>query len=141
MTVVAIIGILASIAIPSYNKYRAKSYNASAKVQLHNIMLTEQTLFSTGGSYLAVAAGIGPGMMGVLPNQNASNGVGYIVHLPLGAGAAKFTAYTGHIQGTQVFAGSENTGPLWNLVKTGMTPVQDAQTQPNAVLLSSWGNR
>ncbi|MDX8398128.1 MAG: type II secretion system protein [Mariprofundaceae bacterium] len=141
MVVVGIIGILASIAVPLFNQYRTKAYDASAKVQVHNIVLTEQAYFSTEGSYLSVAAGVGPGAMGVLPNQNASTGVGYIVYLPNGVNSANFTAYTGHQNGTRVFAASENNGPLWKIKAAGSSADQDAQAQPNTVLVDAWGSR
>ena len=38
MIVVAIIGILAAIAIPSFNDYRAKANDSSAKADLKNAM-------------------------------------------------------------------------------------------------------
>lgn len=37
MVVIAIIGILASLAIPGYSSYRKKSYNAAAQSDLRNV--------------------------------------------------------------------------------------------------------
>lgn len=37
LIVVAIIGILAAIAIPQFSAYRAKTYNATAKADVHNV--------------------------------------------------------------------------------------------------------
>ena len=37
MIVIAIIGILAAIAIPQFNAYRARSYNASANADMRNL--------------------------------------------------------------------------------------------------------
>jgi len=141
MISVAIVGILAAIATPLFSLYRGRSFDASAKTQLHNLMLTEQAIFSINNNYVAVPAGIGPGMMGVLPNQSASKGVGYIVHLPVATNGARFTAYTGHEKGSRIFAGSENNGPFWRITRANMTAVQDAQSQPNIILSSTWGNR
>ena len=42
MIVVAIIGILAAIAIPSFNDYRAKANDTSAKSDLKNAMTSMQ---------------------------------------------------------------------------------------------------
>jgi type IV pilus assembly protein PilA len=51
MIVIAIIGILAAIAIPQFNAYRARGYNASAKSDLKNAYTAAQAYFvdnSTG---------------------------------------------------------------------------------------------
>ena len=39
MIVVAIIGILAAIAIPQFNEYRAKAHDATAKTDARNAMM------------------------------------------------------------------------------------------------------
>ncbi|MBW2304295.1 MAG: prepilin-type N-terminal cleavage/methylation domain-containing protein, partial [Deltaproteobacteria bacterium] len=45
MIVIAIIGILAAIAIPQFNAYRARSYNASANTDLRNAMTAQEGYF------------------------------------------------------------------------------------------------
>jgi prepilin-type N-terminal cleavage/methylation domain-containing protein len=46
MIVVAIIGILAAIAIPQFNSYRIKGFNASAQSDIKNLYTSETALFS-----------------------------------------------------------------------------------------------
>jgi type IV pilus assembly protein PilA len=46
MIVVAIIGILAAIAIPQFNAYRARGYNTAAKSDLKNAYTAAQAFFS-----------------------------------------------------------------------------------------------
>ena len=45
MIVIAIIGILAAIAIPQFNAYRARSYNASANTDIRNLMTSCEGYF------------------------------------------------------------------------------------------------
>lgn len=51
MIVIAIIGILASIAIPQFLAYRMRSYNSVAKVLLHNLKSDNANLNSELGVY------------------------------------------------------------------------------------------
>ena len=51
MVVVAIIGILASIAIPNFKKYQGKAKTTEAKVQLSAVFMTEQQLEMEYDSY------------------------------------------------------------------------------------------
>jgi len=51
MIVVAIIGILASIAIPFFNSYRLRSYDAVATSDLKNLRSAEELLFTSSGVY------------------------------------------------------------------------------------------
>jgi len=51
MIVVAIIGILAAIAIPQFNAYRTRSFNATAKGLAHNMLGTEADLNSELGCF------------------------------------------------------------------------------------------
>jgi type IV pilus assembly protein PilA len=46
MLVIAIIGILAAIAIPQFNAYKAKSYNAASKSDLKNAYTAAQAYFT-----------------------------------------------------------------------------------------------
>lgn len=51
MIVIAIIGILAAIAIPQFNAYRARSYNASANTDLRNAMTAQEGYFIDKDTY------------------------------------------------------------------------------------------
>ena len=46
MVVVAIIGILAAIAIPNYQRYQARTRQSEAKVSLSNVYTAEQGFFA-----------------------------------------------------------------------------------------------
>jgi prepilin-type N-terminal cleavage/methylation domain-containing protein len=51
MIVVAIIGILASIAIPQFASFRQKAFNSSAIADLHNASLAEEALYTDFQEY------------------------------------------------------------------------------------------
>jgi type II secretory pathway pseudopilin PulG len=48
--VIAIIGILAAIAIPQFNQYKARAYDTASKADLHNIYLACKAYWSDTGS-------------------------------------------------------------------------------------------
>ena len=50
LIVIAIIGILAAIAIPQFNQYKARAYDTASKADLHNIFLACKAYWSDTGS-------------------------------------------------------------------------------------------
>nr|MBC8188642.1 prepilin-type N-terminal cleavage/methylation domain-containing protein [Pseudomonadota bacterium] len=56
MIVIAIIGILASIAIPSFLRYGLRTKSAEVKSNLGAIRVVEEAIFSEYGNYLSAAA-------------------------------------------------------------------------------------
>lgn len=56
LIVVAIIGILAAIAIPQFNAYRQKGYNAAASSDLRNFRTTLEAYQADYQSYPALTA-------------------------------------------------------------------------------------
>ena len=50
LIVISIIGILAAIAIPQFNQYKARAYGTAAKVDLHNLYLACKAFWSDNGS-------------------------------------------------------------------------------------------
>lgn len=59
MVVVAIIGILAAIAIPNYQKYQAKARQSEAKIALGAIYTAQQSFRSETGTYSGCISNIG----------------------------------------------------------------------------------
>ncbi|MCF8721852.1 prepilin-type N-terminal cleavage/methylation domain-containing protein [Nitrospina gracilis] len=50
LIVIAIIGILAAIAIPQFNQYKARAYNSDSKSNLHNLYLGCKAYWAEEGS-------------------------------------------------------------------------------------------
>jgi len=50
LIVIAIIGILAAIAIPQFNQYKTRSYDANTKSDLHNIYVACKSYWGIEGS-------------------------------------------------------------------------------------------
>ncbi len=50
LIVIAIIGILAAIAIPQFNQYKAGAYDTASKADLHNIYLACKAYWSDTGN-------------------------------------------------------------------------------------------
>ncbi len=73
MIVIAIIGILAAIAIPQFNAYRARSYNASANADMRNALTAQEGYFIDHDSYAGSIANL-TGMYGLV----LSNGVQFL---------------------------------------------------------------
>jgi type IV pilus assembly protein PilA len=59
MVVVAIIGILSSVAIPSFKKYQAKAKTSEAKLHLASIYSAEVSFFSDSDSYATCLKSMG----------------------------------------------------------------------------------
>ena len=66
MIVIAIIGILAAIAIPQFQAYRSRAFNAAAQSDIHNISITQEAYYIDNGEYcstISVLTGMQPGYM------------------------------------------------------------------------------
>ena len=61
MVVVAIIGILAAIAIPNYQRYQARSRQSEAKVALSSVYTAEQGFFAENSTFTLCLKRIGVG--------------------------------------------------------------------------------
>jgi len=150
MVVVAIIGILAAIAIPVASNYKAKAYNASAISYLYFIANGESNYWVDSHTYTSVPAGDGPGPTSIVPGTTVPSGVGYIVGVFPATGmdatsgnatGNDFVAFTGHINGTQVYGLDSNSKPQKRPKKaTAATAASDAKTENITTFLpSNWG--
>jgi len=150
MIVVAIIGILAAIAIPAFSIYRAKSYNASAISYLNFIATGESNYWVDGHTYISAPAGDGPGPTGIVPGTTVPSGVGYIVGVFPATGTdttsgnatgTDFVAFTGHLNGTRVYALDSNSKPQKRAKKAAAaTAASDAKSETITTFLpSNWG--
>lgn len=79
MVVVAIIGILASLAIPSVGKYMAKARQSEAKTQLSSLYTAEKAFYAEYTAYHSMFGAVGYSPEGKLR---------YMVGMPAGAGEA-----------------------------------------------------
>jgi len=151
MIVVAIIGILAAIAIPVFSEYRAKAYNASAISYLNFIANGESNYWVDGHMFISAPAGDGPGPTGIVPGTTVPSGVGYIVGVFPATGTdttsgnatgTDFVAFTGHINGTQVYALDSNSKPQKRAKKTAAAnAASDAKSETITTFLASgWGS-
>jgi len=73
LIVIAIIGILAAIAIPQFNQYKTRSYDADAKSNLHNIYVACKSYWGDEGSGNACTVTIAKGTAyGFIQSSNIS---------------------------------------------------------------------
>jgi type IV pilus assembly protein PilA len=73
LIVIAIIGILAAIAIPQFTQYKARSYDADAKANLHNIYLACKAYWADNGSIASCSSTLATGTSyGYLQSTNVS---------------------------------------------------------------------
>lgn len=82
MIVVAIVGILAAIALPSYNRYVRESRRIDGQSALHQLALAQEKYRSTNATYASTV-----GQLGV--SANSPDG-----HYTLAIGSATATAFT-----------------------------------------------
>lgn len=90
MVVVAIIGILASIAIPSVNKYMAKARQTEAKTNLSSLYTAEKAFAAEYNTYVDDF-----GAIGVKPEGKLRYDFGFQAAAAGGAEAAPSTVYAG----------------------------------------------
>jgi type IV pilus assembly protein PilA len=103
LVVVAIVGILAAIAIPQFQRYRERAFNARAQSDLRNLMTAQEAHFVDNEAYTDDLAALGS--YGFRP----SNGVTVTI---TSASSSAWAAFAEHPSGTQRYcynsAGSAN---------------------------------
>ncbi len=96
MVVVAIIGILAAIAIPQYNKFARKSKQSEAKIALGSIFSIENAYSASASSYSLCLSGIGFTLSGATQYTVGYNGNGVNTYTS-GSTASTCTNVAGNI--------------------------------------------
>lgn len=95
MIVIAIIGILAAIAIPQFQAYRSRAFNAAAQADIHNITITQEAYYVDQGHY---SSDIGE-LTGMQPGYMQSENV---VADTMGS-VSGYTITTYHLRGNKTF--------------------------------------
>lgn len=103
LIVIAIIGILAAIAIPQFNQYKARAYDSDSKSNLHNMYLGCKAYWADNGSAKPCTALIVQGTT-----------YGYVQSGSVSVSAAgsevDFVATAKHFDSTNTFNMDENGG-------------------------------
>ncbi len=89
MVTVAIVGILAAIALPSYSEYVIRGKLMDAHTKLADLRGKQETYWSNNNSYISPAATCGVEALGVIAAYNADTGAPFDV-----ACAGTATTYT-----------------------------------------------
>lgn len=106
MIVVAIIGILASIAVPQFAKYRSNAFNSSAVADLRNIATAEEAYYVNHLTYVNLPAVAGfSASLANLPGTRLSKNVCAIV---ANASAVNYLLDTENLQGDAHYQTSQS---------------------------------
>ena len=115
MIVVAIIGILASIAVPQFAKYRSNAFNSSAISDLRNIGTAEEAYYVGNLTYVNLPAVAGfSASLANLPGTRLSKNICAKVS---NASAVDYVLETEHLQGDEHYQSSQS-GALTKTKKT-----------------------
>lgn len=114
MIVVAIIGILATVAIPNFNKFQAKAKQSEAKGNLSAIYSSEKSFYAEWSSYYGDFRDIG-----FAPEGRLNYAVGFAA---VGPTAASISAsFVNNTAGTAAAGGCIQTGTAANLTACNFT--------------------
>lgn len=144
LIVVAIIGILAAIAIPQFNNYRKRSYNAAAQSDLSTIRYAQAAMSAEATDYGAAAVS-----SGVLTLIGATTGNQQSISLSPGvwAGAkalevdghnATYTTATKHLGGDSAFGTEDETALFYRKPTAASVSLTDADI-PAATVGTNFG--
>jgi len=115
MIVVAIIGILASIAIPQFSAYRARAFNSSAVADLRNIATGEEAYYIDNQTYVNLPAIVGfSASLANLPGVRLSKNICAKVS---NATVIDYSLQTENLNGNQSYT-TQQSGSLSTATKT-----------------------
>jgi prepilin-type N-terminal cleavage/methylation domain-containing protein len=151
LIVVAIIGILASVALPQFAAYRQRAFNAVALSDLVNLEKTQGSLasdwqefgLSTDTGALVPAYGNGTNLQGPGTSNDGVAGLKFFLPVSLStnvglvantdaASGRSFTALTKHLHGTRIFgADSDVSGTFFQLSSSSLSLAGTGVTAPS----------
>lgn len=105
MIVVAIIGILASIAIPQFSAFRIKAFNSAANADVKNGQTIIEAAYTNSYTYPTTAAQVTSGSLTLSSETWASSDGVTIGHT---GSATSYTIAAKHIGGDTIFKASQN---------------------------------
>jgi type IV pilus assembly protein PilE len=140
MIVVAIIGILAAVALPSYNSYIARARRADARTQLLQVAQFMQRFYAANDSYLEDRAATPNPVIDVVPaglkQSPADSTAVYTLTIPLGAdpltNAASYTIRMVPVTGGSM--ANDECG-TFTLTSTGVRGIMVGGTQSTNITL------
>jgi type IV pilus assembly protein PilE len=141
MIVVAIIGILAAVALPSYSSYIARAHRADARTQLLQVAQFMQRFYAANDSYKEDRAATPNQVIDVVPGslkQSPANSTTalYTLTIPLGVdpltNAASFTIRMVPVAGGKM--ANDECG-TFTLTSTGVRGIMIGSTQSTDVAL------
>ena len=107
MIVIAIIGILASIAIPQFISYRTQSFNSSASADLKNIMSSEELYYADNQTYIDLNTTTG--YQASLPNLVGIRLSDKVCAKVIDASSTDFTVQTEHFNGDKSYSNAQSS--------------------------------
>lgn len=108
LVVMAIIGILSSLAVPQYNEYRARGFDVRAQLDLRNVAIAEEAYFLDYEHYLECDQESCTELPGI---SRLSDGVILAISAP--EPDERFTGTAAHTNGTgKVYAWDSEAGGL-----------------------------
>ena len=96
LIVIAIIGILAAIAIPQFNQYKARAHDTAAQSDLHNIYLACKAFWTDKGSGEVCTKNDAEGELYVFKNSKD-------VTINISGDEVSFAATASHVSGAKNF--------------------------------------
>lgn len=105
LVVVAIVGILASIAVPQYAAYRQRGFDARAQSDLRNAAIAQEAYFALNEVYVSCSDAV---CVTQLPGFRLSDGVS----IDFTAAAGGFTGTASHAQGSRTWTYDSDAGGI-----------------------------